>query len=430
VGNLLIATGAFLLACLAWAVPLALSLGGPGAAWRTLAGQSQYVGATDSLFARPLTLPNLEARLAEFGSVFSAYFGGPADGGLAAFLALAAALIVLAVLARREARWLALSWLLPYGAFMLLAMRPDDPRKVLPAVPAMLLLLAGARPKVAAAVACTALAAWFAVSAAPLITTLDSVKAPPEQAAAYIASAFPANETLVVAGSSYNAIRYRDPAAKAFLLDDLNPAAVQSALASGTYRNLVVLDKEGFTVPDNFVGVDSRTFERDPLVLPKASIVWMAVYRPLSELRGRDLALPQGAVHIGAPEDVRYLTDGWYRPETIAGVLARWTDRRAQIRFWVDSPAAATLQLTGVAYPTGQQLTVLLNGQQAAQLSMSTDWAPYTISLPAAMFQPDAINTITLEHSMVASANAATQGQSLDRRALAAAYSGFGLTWR
>jgi hypothetical protein len=135
-------------------------------------------------------------------------------------------------------------------------------------------------------------------------------------------------------------------------------------------------------------------------------------------------------VHIGASEDVRYLTDGWYRPETIAGVLARWTDRRAQIRFWVDSPAAATLQLTGVAYPTGQQLTVLLNGQQAAQLSMSTDWAPYTISLPAAMFQPDAINTITLEHSMVASANAATQGQSLDRRALAAAYSGFGLTWR
>jgi len=65
---------------------------------------------------------------------------------------LAAGLILLAILAKR-ARWLALSWLLPYGAFMLLAMRPDDPRKVLPAIPPMLLLLAGIRPKALAAAA-------------------------------------------------------------------------------------------------------------------------------------------------------------------------------------------------------------------------------------------------------------------------------------
>ncbi|MFI5266887.1 MAG: hypothetical protein ACHQ7M_05855, partial [Chloroflexota bacterium] len=371
----------------------------------------------------------LEARLAEFGNVFSAYFGGPADGGLPAFLALTAAVILLAVPAKRV-RWLALSWLLPYGAFMLLAMRPDDPRKILPAIPPMLLLLAGIRPKALAAAASIALGAWFAFSGAPLIATMDTVKAPPEQAASHIGSAFTAGDTLVIAGSSYNAIRYRDPAFRAFLLDDLDPAAVQSALASGTYRNVVVLDKEGFTVPDNFVGVDTHTFERDPLVLPKASTVWMAVYRPLSELRDRDLALPQGAVHIGTSEDVRYLTDGWYRPETIAGVTARWTDQRSQIRFWVERSAGATLQLTGVAYPKGQQLTVLVNGQHVAQLPMSTDWAPYTISLPATMFHPEAINTVTLEHSMVASANSATQGQSLDRRALAAAYSSFELSWR
>ncbi|HEY8695092.1 MAG TPA: hypothetical protein VIR57_20370, partial [Chloroflexota bacterium] len=399
------------------------------AAWRTLAGQSRYVGATDSLFARPLTLPNLEARLAEFGNVVSAYFGGPVDGGLPAFLGLAAGLILLAILAKR-ARWLALSWLLPYGAFMLLAMRPDDPRKVLPAIPPMLLLLAGIRPKALAAAASTALAVWFAFSAVPLISTMDSVKAPPEQAAAYIGGTFESGDTLVVAGSSYNAIHYRDPAFKAFLLDDLSPAAVQSELASAKYRNLVLLDKEGFTVPDNFVGVDSRTFERDPLVLPKASTVWMAVYRPLSELRDRDLELPLGAIHIGTPEDVRYLTDGWYRPETIAGVPARWTDRRSQVRFWVERPAEATLQLTAVAYPKGQQLTVLLNGQQVAQTPLPTDWAPYTISLPATLFHPEAMNTITLDHSMVASASTATQGQSLDRRPLAAAYSSFELTWR
>ncbi|HVA26009.1 MAG TPA: hypothetical protein VMW62_16660 [Chloroflexota bacterium] len=424
-----LAAGVLIAASLAWAIPLAISLGGPAAAWRTLAGQSQYVGATDSLFARPFTLPNLEARMAEFGNVFSAYFGGPADGGLPAFLALMAALILLALLATR-ARWLALSWLLPYAAFMLLAMRPDDPRKVLPAIPPMLLLLGGIRPKPLAAAACTALAAWFAFSAAPLITIMDTVKAPPEQASAYVASNFRSSDTLVLAGSSYNAIRYHDPAFKAFLLDGLDPSTVQSELASGAYRNLIVLDKEGFTVPDTFVGVDTRTFQRDPLVLPKAATVWMAVFRPLSELRDRDLALPQGPIHIGTPEDVRYLTDGWYRPETVAGVAARWAGQQSQIRFWVERPADATLRLTGVAYPKGQQLTVLVNGQPAAHVPLPTDWAPLAISVPATLFHPRALNVVTLDHSMVASANSATQGQSLDRRPLAAAYSSFELTWR
>ena len=65
-----------------------------------------------------------------------------------------------------------------------------------------------------------------------------------------------------------------------------------------------------------------------------------------------------------------------------------------------------------MAYPRGQQLTVVVNGQPAAHLPMPTDWAPYTITLPADMFHSQAINTITLQHSMVASANAATRGQS------------------
>lgn len=419
---------ALVLSCLCWAVPLTISLGGPAAAWNAIAGQSQYVGAADSLFARPLTPPNIEARLAEFGSVFSAYFGGPADGGLTAFICLTGALVVLAVVARR-ARGLALAWLLPYGVFMLLVMRPDDPRKVLPAIPPMILLLGGLRLRLLAAAGCIALAIWFAVSGAPLVGVLHGEKAPPEQAAAYIASTYSASDTLVVAGSSYNAIRYRDPAFHAFLLDDLDPTAVQRELASGKYHNLVLLDKEGFTAPDSFVGVDSRTFQRDPLVLPKAATVWLTAYRPLSDLRDRDLTLPQGPVHVGTSEDVRYLTDGWYRPETIAGVAARWAGQRANIRFWVEQPAAATLHLTGVAYPSGQQLTVLVNGREAAQMAMPTDWAPYTISVPATMFQSRAINTISLSHTLVTSANRATFGESLDRRSLAAAYSEFELTW-
>jgi hypothetical protein len=387
-----------------------------------MAGQSRYVGATDSLLARPLTLPNVETRLAEFGSVFSAYFGGPANGGLPAFLALAVAVAVLAVLAGR-ARRLALAWLLPYSVFMILFLRPDDPRKVLPAIPPMLLLLAGIRPRLLGAGASLALAGWFTVSAAPLIRTLDTVKAPPEQAASFIAGNFAPSDTLIVAGSSYNALRYRDPAFKVYLLDELDPAAVSRELTAGGYRNLVVLDKEGFTVPENYVGVDARTFERDPLVLPKASTVWLAAYRPLAELRDRDLALPPGPVRLGTPDDVRYVMEGWYRPEVVAGTPARWTDKRARLRFWLDQPSDAILRLAGVAFPSGQQLTVLVNGAPAGRFSMSTDWAPYTISVPAGLFQPTAINTITLEHAVVTSAYDASGGQSLDRRPLAAAYS-------
>jgi hypothetical protein len=419
---------AFFAACLIWLVPLVISLGGPGPAWAIMAGQGRYVGATDSLLARPLTGPNVEARLAEFGDVFSAYFGGPAAGGVPALAGLAAAIGLLSALAPKT-RWPALSWLLPYAIFMLLFMRPDDPRKVLPAVPPMLLLLAGIRPKALAAGGCVALTGWFGFAAAPLVSTLDLVKAPPEQAAEYVAAEFQPVDTLIVAGSSYNAVRYRDPAFTTYLLDELDSAALERDVSSGKYRNLVLLDKEGFSPPENFVGVASRTFRRDPLVLPKASTVWMAVYRPLSELRDRDLALPDGPVHLGMPEDVRYVLEGWHRPETVAGVPARWAERQSRLRFWVERARPARMELVGVAYPAGQRLTVRVNGQVAGSLDMVQDWAPYNISLPPALFHPEAINTISLEHSSAVSAFEATQGQSLDRRPLAAAYSSFELRW-
>jgi hypothetical protein len=429
VRDLGLALASALAVCIAWAIPLAIGSGGPAAAWRLMAGQSGYVGAADSLLARPLTWPNVAARLAEFGSVFSASAGGPRAGGLAAFLALAAAIALLAVFSPWT-RLAALAWLLPYGAFMILFLRPDDPRKVLPVIPPLLLLLAGLRPKALGAALGLAAAAWFAVAARPLVVALDTVKAPPEQAAAYVASTYGPGDTLVLAGASYNAVRYRDPEFKTYLLDELDPAAVTRDLSSGTYRTLVILDKEGFTVPENYVGIETRTFQRDPLVLPKASTVWLAAYRPLDELRDRDLALPAGPVALGTPADVRYVMEGWYRPEIIAGTAARWTDQQARLRLWVDQPRDAVLRLAGVAYPPDQVLTVLVNGQPVASQPMPADWAPFTISVPAAVFQPAAINTITLQHRAARSAYDATQGQSLDRRPLAAAYSSFELTWQ
>jgi len=71
-----------------------------------------------------------------------------------------------------------------------------------------------------------------------------------------------------------------------------------------------------------------------------------------------------------------------------------------------------------------------VNGQPAAQIDLRQGWAPYTISVPGSLLQAAAINTITLEHSIATSAYDASNGQSLDHRPLAAAYSSFELTWK
>jgi hypothetical protein len=156
----------------------------------------------------------------------------------------------------------------------------------------------------------------------------------------------------------------------------------------------------------------------------------MAVYHPLDDLQGNELVLPAGSLHLGTSEDVRFVMDGWYRPEDIAGVPARWTASRARLRFWVGRPGEANLQLVAAAYPPGEQLSLSVNGQLAAEVPMAQGWSPYNISLPATLFHAEAINILTLDHSMVTTAYDATQGQSLDQRPLAAAYSSLEIQWR
>ncbi|MBV9121213.1 MAG: glycosyltransferase family 39 protein [Chloroflexi bacterium] len=420
---------ALAVACLAWLVPLVASLGGPGQAWREATSRGSYVGIADSLLARPLTWPNVIARMAEFGSVFSPYLGGPRGAGAITMLVIALAVCLLAILSQNgRAVQVALVWLVPYSVFMILWLRPDDPRKVLPAIPPLLVLLAAARPKTVASLACAALAGWFAICSAPLVRTLTTVPAPPEQAAAFIATQLPVNGTVVVAGDSYNAISYRDPALKLYLLDDLNQQALLADLQRA--QRLVVLDKEGFSPPASWVAVDSRTFARDPLVLPKAAQVWLTTYVPLPA-DSQALRLPQnGEVRIGTPEDAAYLLGGWNRPETIAGVTARWSAGESQLRFFADRSGDATLTLVGTAYPAGEQLTVMVNGQLAGKSDMGRDWAPYTFAIPATLLHGGAVNTVTLQHSAVTSAFAATGGLSLDQRAIAAAYQSFSWSWR
>ncbi|MGH2470182.1 MAG: hypothetical protein ACRDGF_08915, partial [Chloroflexota bacterium] len=310
------ATLLFTLACLAWLVPLVLSMGGVSSARRLLVGQGAYVASTDSLFARPLNWPDVAARLGQFGDVFAAYLGGPASGGgLPAFVALFAVLALAAILCSQRVRWLALTWLVPYAVFMIATSRPDDPRKVLPALPPMLLLVASALLRVSArwarqrrgsaqarAVPLAVLFGFFAFSAAPLVHTLDSVPPASIQAAQYIRAHFGHSNTLIVAGLSYNALRYELPDYPAYFLEAFDAQAFQRDLASGAYQHVILLDKEGPPLPATYAGVSTRTFARNPLVLPKAAQVWMAVYQPLASVSATRLRLPPGPVHVGTSQ--------------------------------------------------------------------------------------------------------------------------------
>lgn len=277
----------FVAACLTWAIPLAISLGPLPGALQPFRQQVRYVRAKDLLGSDGVTPAALKERLAQFGQVFSAYFGGPQEGGFVAFIALAAAVAFLAAVAGRcRATWLALVWLLPYGALMLLAMQPDDPRKVLPALPPLFLLLAAASlrfthhslGKVGLALG-IGLTGIFAAKSLPLVHALDTQMTPPQQAVALIASRYSPDDTVIFAGNSVNHLYYLLPGYNTLEWDFISDDDFNQIVESGDYRNVIVLDVQD---PGDNLGpyarVETIDLERDWRVLPKASYVPMTIY--------------------------------------------------------------------------------------------------------------------------------------------------------
>ncbi|MFI5265864.1 MAG: glycosyltransferase family 39 protein [Chloroflexota bacterium] len=277
----------FVVACLLWAVPLLRSVGWDvHQLYQPIKTQVAYVQTADSMVGQPLTGIEVLDRLASFGSVFSAYFGGPREGGLNAFLGLSAAVVVLALLAGwGRATWLALSWLVPYGLFMLLVMQPTDPRKILPAIPPMLLLLGAASLRFrswrsAGLAAGLALSVMFAAKGMPLARMLHTQLTPPEQAVAYITAHYSSDDTVILAGNSLNHIYYELPQYDSVAIDFVSEDELAQQLANGRYRYVISLDEWDTTVPlpNDWVRGASFDFERAWLVLPKASVVPFTVY--------------------------------------------------------------------------------------------------------------------------------------------------------
>lgn len=287
--DLVLAGMVFTGACLLWAVPLLRSvdynlseLASP------VKTQVQYVREADSLLGHPITRDLVTDRLTDFGRIFSGYFGGPLSGGLNAFLGLTAAVAVLAVLAgRRRATWLALVWLVSYAVIMLLVMQPTDPRKILPAVPGLFLILAASangrwswlRP--AATTGGLILTVVLAAKALPLVRTLHTELTPPEQAVVYITANFSPEDTIVLAGNSLNHLYYELPNYDSLAIDFVSQDELAAELSKKPYRWVISLDEWETSVPmpDDWIRTStSFDYERNWLVLPKASVVPVTVY--------------------------------------------------------------------------------------------------------------------------------------------------------
>ncbi len=295
VHQLVVSAGACLGCCLLWAVPLGASVD-----WQLrelispVKKQIDYVRMEDSLVGK-LSHDTLLQRLSDYGSIFSGYFGGPfagyfgyqMEGGFNAFLGLASGLFVLTVAglifsSRRRAIWLCWAWLVPYGVFTIMFMQPNDPRKVLPLIPPMFLLAAASagRARGLQTAGLVVLAGVMAYKGLGLARVAHTELTPPEQAAAYIASHYSPDDTVIFAGNALNHLHYHLPQYMILAIDFMTPEDMERYVAARSYRVALSLDEWEPTIPlpSDFKLVDSFDFRRNRLVLPKAWIVPFNVY--------------------------------------------------------------------------------------------------------------------------------------------------------
>jgi hypothetical protein len=138
------------------------------------------------------------------------------------------------------------------------------------------------------------------------------------------------------------------------------------------------------------------------------------------------LRLPEsGCLDIGGAEDGRYLVRGWYRPEDIGGVRARWAGgtTTATLRLFLEATQPSyQVRLRALAYPAGQSVTLRANKQVIGQISVHQDWTEAEVKLPSDLIVPGQIITLELIHTTMHSPFDQTAGASSDTRPLAAAY--------
>lgn len=422
-----------------WLIPIAQAAGGLDVYRDLIDAHSEHVWESDSLFgAEPLSATTLRARAKDFLDTFlvptlglSLYepltLAGWAQ--IAALIGFIVGGLALADYRRAETRALVV-WLLVVIVPLFLLESLNRPRLMLPALPPLILLVIGGWARLPGRIAPLRWAIWgiaalgLLLEGAPLADTLHRVEAPPTQAAAAIRAQYPPDQTLVAAAGSFRTAQIELSEYQLVYLYRFDAAAVADLIAGGDYRYIAVLDREQFAgVMDvldaggRYVPVIDRTFSRDPRVHWQHSQVRLQVLTPADQLQPDDLRLPPaGRIDLGG-DDGRYLGRGWFRPESVGGVSARWAEALSVVRVTLD-PGAYRVTLRAAAYPAGQAITVRVNGEIVAEIDLAQDWADHSFTLDVG----NGITTLELEHARSESPYTRTQGGSSDQRRLAAAY--------
>ncbi|NWF69558.1 MAG: hypothetical protein HXY40_10770 [Chloroflexi bacterium] len=139
---------------------------------------------------------------------------------------------------------------------------------------------------------------------------------------------------------------------------------------------------------------------------------------------GCDEPAPALNVDMGSASSWLVTGSGWYAPENIGGVSARWTGETALVRLApLAARPSAVIAFRALPYGAGRTVTLRLGAWESAPLGLGEGWQEYTVEIP-----PQGVEGgwLILEHNGALSP-AQAEGSG-DTRALAAAYSNVRIT--
>jgi hypothetical protein len=453
------AVGAGIAGILLWLVPTARAAGGFRAYVRHILDHAAHVGRADALAG--MGQPLVEALRIRAVTLLDTALVAMVGGGLyppQPVNVLARALIVgsvglagllMADYRRRTTRQLAV-WALSVTLQLFFFETLDRPRLLLPVLPPLALLIASGwsnlrRPTGPIRKFTTrnsgivrilrvdvmATTAWLLMLwSAPLAAQLSQVPAPPVQATHFVREHYPPEGTLVAAAGSFRAAQVELPTYPLVYLYEFN--AITAAAARDDAQFVVIFDRDQITQEaieilsdgGRWVGVEDRTFFRDRRVHTQHDQVRLQVLTPPDRVPPEAMTLPPGGcIDIGGGEDGRYLGQGWFRPEQIAGSSARWAGETVTttLRFNPGTKEALRLQLRALAYPAEQTVTLYRDGTRIGTAALAQDWTEVEMTIPEPREAASPVVVLTLVHAMAQSPQEAT-GTSSDTRALTAAY--------
>ena len=434
----ILATG---LGALTWLTPTLAAFGwNVGAMLGYFAGATGFVAGQESLFATAVTVETILMRWQVVWQWGSQAVFGPLPEFMRAVLGLGALfLAIYGTVARRRhsahprrlAVALCWAWLIPQAILHVVFLNPELTRYALVLLPPAAILVAHGLDMLFHAYSTRDVRVPFGVSlvfavvvgsqALPLAQVLHTVPAPPDQLAAAIQSRLTPDNTLIVARQSYNALAYHLRGWDVRFADAYSPDALAREVASTTAGYVVIADPESLQPGEAFVEIETLSFQRDAQVHAKHALVAANLYGRADALAARDFALPpDGIIHIGTPQDGKYVLNGWYRREGVGGVQARWMGSEGEASLRVLVPAGATrVAVRLLSFPPDQQLTVSCEGETLGQAAVPQAWVEASFDIPSRCIKIDRPAMFTLRPGRRSAPSGS--GSSTDRRLLGVA---------